>query len=252
MAKPSNSNERNLFTDIDLQIMLCNEKDQESPKIYRKSEKNVWLVWPFWRWWDWLFEGIFPFDTYFIRRRPGNDRPWHGKDKPAYGRTKKIFAEPCDAWKNLCRTFRNGSTSLLLPRDSEKHKRPADEIGLSVRQFRGSKAIWRTKGWFKMKILKRKFFTFLKRWFSRNPHFTRIYAKNYMSCFMSCFLSWNMSWNVVSIRVNILALISESKIPWKASPEMAALFAYIKRGWPDEYGRTDPGTWILWWIWPNT
>nr|DAO73500.1 MAG TPA: hypothetical protein [Caudoviricetes sp.] len=34
-----------------------------------------------------------------------------------------------------------------------------------------------------------------------------------MSCFMSCFCREICRGNVVSIRVNILALISESKIP---------------------------------------
>ena len=39
MAKPSNSNERNLFTDIDLQIMLCNEKIKNHRRSIEKVKK---------------------------------------------------------------------------------------------------------------------------------------------------------------------------------------------------------------------
>ncbi len=40
MAKTIEFKRKESFTDIDLQIMLCNEKIKNHRKIYRKSEKN--------------------------------------------------------------------------------------------------------------------------------------------------------------------------------------------------------------------
>ena len=39
MAKPSNNNERNLFRDIDLQIMLCNERIKNHRRSIDKIKK---------------------------------------------------------------------------------------------------------------------------------------------------------------------------------------------------------------------
>lgn len=39
MAKPSNNNERNLFTELDLQIMLCNEKIRNHRRSIEKIKK---------------------------------------------------------------------------------------------------------------------------------------------------------------------------------------------------------------------
>ena len=110
MAKPSNSNERNLFTDIDLQIMLCNEKIKNHRRSIEKVKKMCGWYGP---------SGVGGID-YSKESFPSTHISFAEGLEMIDRDTEKIN-QLTEERKDLRRTFRNGSTSLLLPRDSEKN-----------------------------------------------------------------------------------------------------------------------------------
>lgn len=147
MAKPSNSNERNLFTDIDLQIMLCNEKIKNHRRSIEKVKKMC-------GWYgpsgvggiDYSKESFPSTHISFAEGLEMIDRDTEKinqltekrKDlRRTMRRVKKIYAglSGMEAQVYYCRVIQKKTQAAA-----------ADEIGLSVRQFQRIESDMKDKG----------------------------------------------------------------------------------------------------------